>query len=62
MENPGTTRAARTDRATRRRMSGERIEAALIVALAALVLFKGGPALAGIALGIAEMMMALTRL
>jgi hypothetical protein len=34
----------------------------LIVALAGLVLFKGAPALAGIALGIAEMMMALTRL
>ena len=62
MENPGTTRAVRSDRAIRRRIRGERIEARLIVALAALVLFKGGPALAGIAFGIAEMMLALTRL
>ena len=54
--------AARDDRAARRRIRAERIETALIVALAALVLFKGLPALAGITLGIAEMMMALTRL
>jgi hypothetical protein len=62
MENPGMTRAARDDRAARRRIRAEKIETALIVALAALVLFKGLPALAGITLGIAEMMMALTRL
>lgn len=43
-------------------MRAERIETALIVALAGLVLFKGAPALAGIAVGIGEMMMALTRL
>lgn len=62
MEDPGLTRAARDDRATRRRIRAEKIETALIVALAALVLFKGLPALAGITLGIAEMMTALTRL
>jgi len=62
MQNPGTRRAVRSAHATRRRIRGERIEAGLIVALAALVLFKGGPALAGIALGVAGMMLALTRL
>lgn len=62
MEDPGLTRAERDDRATRRRIRAEKIETALIVALAALVLFKGLPALAGITLGIAEMMTALTRL
>lgn len=52
----------RTERERRRRVRAETIETALIVALAGLVLFKGALAVSGIALGIAEMMMALTRL
>jgi len=52
----------RVERIKRRRIRAERIEAALIVALAGLVLFKGAPALAGIASGIGAMMMALVRL
>lgn len=50
------------DRTRRRRIRAETIETALILALAGLVLFKGLPALAGIAQGIGEMVMALTRL
>lgn len=46
----------------RRRIRSERLETVLIVAFAGLVLFKGVPTLAGIALGIGEMMMALARL
>ncbi len=62
MEKQGAASATRTDRATRRRIRGERVEAVLIVALAGLVLFKGLAALGGIVAGIAEMMLALTRL
>ena len=61
MEDSGIAGFRRTER-TRRRIRADRIETALIVALAGLVLFKGAPALAGIVLGIGEMMMALTRL
>ena len=50
------------ERARRRRMRAEKIETMLIVALAGLVLFKGAPVLIGLALGMGEMMMALTRL
>lgn len=62
MENAGTIVSRRARRTRRRRIRGERIEAVLIVALAGLVLFKGLPALGGIVAGIAEMMLALTRL
>lgn len=62
MESTGPAACRRTSPQERRRIRAERIETALIVALAGLVLFKGAPALAGIAVGIGEMMMALTRL
>ena len=51
-------KVARSERARLRRARSERLEAALIVALAALVLVKGGPALGGIASGIVDMMIA----
>lgn len=53
---------SRAERTRRRRIRAENLETALIVALAGLVLFKGAPAIAGIALGIGEMTMALMRL
>ncbi len=62
MEESGTARCWRVEQASRRRVRAEKIETALIVALAGLVLFKGAPVIIGIALGIGEMMMALTRL
>ena len=62
MEDAGAMRFRRTGRTNRQRIRAERIETALIVALAGLVLFKGAPVVVGIALGIGEMMMALTRL
>ena len=62
MENAGIVASRRAGRTRRRHVRGERIEAALVVALAGLVLFKGLAALGGIVAGIAEMMLALTRL
>lgn len=62
MTHPGVKTSTRRDQARRRRARAELVEAAMIVALAGLVLFKGAPALAGITVGIGEMMMALTRL
>ncbi len=62
MENSGVTGFKRTELTGRRRVRAEKIETVLIVALAGLVLFKGAPVVVGIALGIGEMMMALTRL
>ncbi|MDP3801294.1 hypothetical protein [Brevundimonas sp.] len=62
MKNAGAKRFSRIEQASRRRVRSERVETALIVALACLVLFKGGPAIAGIVLGISEMFMALVRL
>ena len=62
MENADVAGFRRAERTRRQRMRAEKIETALIVALAGLVLFKGLPVLAGIALGMGEMMMALTRL
>jgi hypothetical protein len=62
MEDTAALRFRQTERTNRRRVRAERIETAFIVALAGLVLFKGLPVLAGIAVGIGEMMMALARL
>ena len=62
MERAEPAAPPRAYRQDRRRRRSDQIEAGLIVALAALVLFKGVPALAGIALGIAEMMLAVARL
>lgn len=62
MENVGAARFTRDERARRRRIRTEKIETVLIVTLAGLVLFKGAPVVIGIALGIGEMIMALTRL
>jgi hypothetical protein len=62
MENPGAARFRRAERTRRRRRRAEKIETVLIVALASLVIFKGAGAIAGIALGIGEMMVALMRL
>ncbi|HEX8661466.1 MAG TPA: hypothetical protein VF686_06330 [Brevundimonas sp.] len=53
---------SRTERSRRRRVRAEKIEAVLIVGLAALVLFKGAPTIVGIALAIGEMAMDLIRL
>lgn len=62
MENADVAGFRRAERTRRQRIRAEKIETALIVALAGLVLFKGAPVIIGIALGIGEMMMALTRL
>jgi hypothetical protein len=62
MENAESARFGRSGRTRRRRTHAEKIETALIVALAGLVLLLGARALAGIASGIKEMMMAVTRL
>ena len=62
MDVPEAGRVRQIERARRRRMRAEKIETVLIVALAGLVLFKGAPVLIGLALGMGEMMMALTRL
>lgn len=62
MKDAGAAINRRAEQAKRRRVRAEKIETVLIVALAGLVLFKGGPVLIGIARGIGEMMMALTRL
>lgn len=58
----GAMRSRRIERTEQRRVRAEKIETALIVSLAGLVLFKGAPVVIGIALGIGEMMMALVRL
>ena len=62
MESSGAAGFRRAERTRRQRVRAEKIETALIVALAGLVLFKGAPAVGGIASGIGEMMMALMRL
>lgn len=62
MQDAEAMRFRQTERTNRRRIRAEKIETALIVALAGLVLFKGAPVILGIALGIGEMMMALMRL
>ncbi|GLS00773.1 hypothetical protein GCM10007859_07810 [Brevundimonas denitrificans] len=62
MNDAGAARCRRIEQADRRRARAEKIETWLIVALAGLVLFKGAPVILGIALGIGEMMAALTRL
>ncbi|MDQ3125624.1 MAG: hypothetical protein M3Q74_08475 [Pseudomonadota bacterium] len=62
MEDAGSIRLRQTERTRRRRIRSEKIETALIVALAGLVLFKGAPVIIGIALGIGEIMMDLMRL
>ena len=51
--------AEMNERAARSRRRSETIETVLIVALAALVLFKGAPAIAGIALTTGGMMVEL---
>ena len=61
MGTAGKVRASLVDRARRRRIRTEQIETGLIIALAGLVLFKGGPAIAAIAVTTAEMMAELTR-
>ncbi len=53
--------ARRTERTRRRRVRAEKIETAMIVALAGLVVIKGAPAVGMIAFAIAEMMVALVR-
>lgn len=62
MENRGPARFRRTERARRRRIRAEKIETALVVALAGLIVILGAPAVGVIALGVGEMMMALMRL
>ena len=62
MEDAGVTRFRQFERTRRRRVRTEKIETALIVALAGLVLFKGAPVVIGIAVGIGEIMMDLMRL
>lgn len=62
MESLEAARFRETGRTRRRRIRSEKIETALIVALAGLVLFKGAPAIFGIARGIGGMMMDLIRL
>lgn len=62
MEDAADMRVRKSERMRRRRTRAEALETGLIVALAGLVLFKGLPVLAGIALGLGEMIVALTRL
>lgn len=62
MGTVGSAHPRRAERTRRRRVRSERIETALIVALGGLVLFKGAPAVLGIARGIGEMMMDLIHL
>lgn len=62
MENRGPARFRRTERARRHRIRAEKIETALVVALAGLIVILGAPAVGVIALGVGEMMMALMRL
>lgn len=57
----GSGQMSRAERTRRRRVRSEKIETALIIALAGLVLFKGAPAIAGIAVGIGEMITAVLR-
>lgn len=61
MQSTGGAQVRRSERGARRRARSERIETGLIVALAALVLFKGAPAIAGIVLITGEMMVELVR-
>lgn len=61
MGTVGSAQVRRTERTRRQRIRAEKVETALVVALAGLVLFKGAPAIAGIAFGIGEMIMALVR-
>lgn len=62
METVGGAPLSRGERRRRQRIRAEKIETALIVALAALVLFKGAPVIAGIAFAIGEMFLDLWRL
>ena len=62
METVGGAPLSRGERRRRQRIRAEKIETALIVALAALVLFKGAPVIAGIVFGIGEMFLDLWRL
>ena len=61
MGTAGKVRASLVDRARRRRIRTEQIETGLIIALAGLVLFKGAPAIAGLALAFGQMMAELLR-
>lgn len=61
MKNPGATMAIRTERMRRRRVVADKIETAMVLALAALAVIKGGPAVILIALAIGEMMWAVAR-
>ncbi len=62
MEYSSAVGSGRAERARRRRLRAERIETALIVALAGLVVVKGAAAVGMIALGVGEIMLALIRL
>ena len=60
MTTVGRVGVRQAQRAARRRVRCERLETALVIAVAALVLVKGAPAVAGVALGMVEMMMAVS--
>lgn len=62
MENAGAAGFRRAGRTRRRRIRSEQIETALVIGLAGLVMFKGAGAIAGIVLGLGQMMVALMRL
>lgn len=62
MDDAGARRSRQTRRTNRRRIRTEKIETALVVALAGLVLFKGAPVVVGVGLGVGEILMDLMRL
>lgn len=62
MDDAGANKIRQTRRTNRRRIRTEKIETALVVALAGLVHFKGAPVVGEIALGVGEIMMDLMRL